>query len=101
MTGLSSDFSRFDCICDAIAGFNQPHAPAFLFSSTIRRRAGSSSGSPLALVIDARTSELGEAASLAYLTLRARAAKVGCGGAAETELMRSPLVNEAKKLIGL
>jgi hypothetical protein len=43
----------------------------------------------------------GEAASLAYLTLRMRAAKLGLGGGAPTDvsLARSPLVNEAKKVL--
>ena len=43
----------------------------------------------------------GEAAALAFLTLRARAVKLGLVVAAEAELARSPLVDEAKKLIGL
>ena len=55
---------------------------------------------PDAAAVAARATD-GEAASLAYLTLRARAAKLGLGVAAETELVRSPLVNVAKKLIGL
>jgi hypothetical protein len=41
----------------------------------------------------------GEIASLAYLTLRARAAKHGATAPAGVTLARSPLVNEAQKLL--
>lgn len=43
----------------------------------------------------------GEAASLAFLTLSTRVAKMGLGAAAAAELARSPLVTEAKKMFGL
>jgi hypothetical protein len=41
-----------------------------------------------------------EAASLAFLTLRARAVKLGLVTAAEATLARSPLVNAAKAALG-
>ena len=44
----------------------------------------------------------GEAASFAFLTTRARIARVGAtvAGSGEATLARSPLVNEAKKILG-
>jgi hypothetical protein len=42
----------------------------------------------------------GEAASLAFLTAHARAAKLGLPAAAPGELARSPLVNEARQTLG-
>lgn len=43
----------------------------------------------------------GEAASLAFLTLQARAAKLGLGTVAEPVLARSPLVNAAKAALAV
>ena len=42
----------------------------------------------------------GEAASLAYLTLRSRAAKLGLGAALEAKLAPTPLVAEAARTLG-
>lgn len=55
---------------------------------------------PATLVSAAEQAGTGEAAALAYLTLRARAAKLGLPASPPPTLAASPLVDEAARLLG-